>query len=189
MSKTLDQLKQTGKYTAAYRLHHSESQLLLSERNVESQVAAPLASPAVRDSHSEAKYLTTLIFGILVFISFALNISLFMMLKNYSHSQDVVVSMVADIQKLSQNNEKQAGDFSGKLKSLSTDLQGINIKLSEARASMAELTNSSETQKTAIDNLTKAKNTLFSRISELEAGFEKMNESIPKLNITPEITK
>lgn len=64
--------------------------------------------------------------------------------------------------------EKIVTDNAQKISAVSADVKGINLKTQDNHSKIAQLEKQVENQSVAIENLTKAKNTMFNKISSLE---------------------
>ena len=126
-----------------------------------------------------ANQVITLIVGVVVLFSLVLNAGLFVMLKNYSQAQSAAAAKLEEISKSIEGNRQQVTDVAERVKNLAGDFQGVNEQLSAAKSGIEGLRGLVETQNSAIEILTKAKDTLFSRVSNLETELEKVKQKIP----------
>lgn len=103
-----------------------------------------------------------------VILNLILSVSLFVMLKGYKSERNSTETKLNEIVELSNKNNNQINGFIADVKKLSEELGAANSKISQQEKNK-------ESQQFAIETLTKAKNTLFNRMSELEAKIEQLN--------------
>jgi cell division protein FtsB len=98
-------------------------------------------------------WLIGLILCIVLFTNLGLTLKLFTMMKTYTSA-----------------NALQINTFSTDFEKLNANLSNLSLRIQDTNTRVTQLEKDSEIQTTAIENLTKAKNTLFKRVNELEAN-------------------
>jgi methyl-accepting chemotaxis protein len=168
MSKTINQLKQleaqrTQKYTTA-----------LSKE-------ATTATPQATRAHKHwLNWKFTLLFAVIILPFFALNLKLFMRVKSYGLKNGETISKLNTIEGLMNDSARQMKALTSDIGQISTGLESVNIKTQDNNNIINQLDKQSDAQKVAIENLTKAKNTLFNRVNSLEIEINKKNSQTPE---------
>ena len=168
MSQTINQLRQleaqrAQKYTAA-----------LSKE-------ATTATPQATRAHKHwLNWKLTLLFAVIILTFFALNLKLFMMVKSYGLKNGETISKLNTIEGLMNDSARQMKALTSDIGQISTSLESVNIKIQDNNNKINQLDKQSDAQTVAIENLTKAKNTLFNRVNSLEIEINKKNSQTPE---------
>lgn len=110
------------------------------------------------------------VFLILVFMAIlVLNMKLFMAYKTNSLTMDNTLLKVKNMEETLNYNASLIETFSTGMQKLDSSIAATNLKLENNSGAVSQLEQTNEEQKTAIENLTKAKDVLFNRLSTLEA--------------------
>jgi len=121
-----------------------------------------LQKPVPEHSRANLSWLIGLILGIVLISNLGLTIKLLTMMKTYAST-----------------NALQINTFSADFKKMNANLSALSIRTQDSNARITQLEKENDAKSVAIDNLTKAKNTIFKRVSELEAN---LNEHTRKTN-------
>lgn len=111
-----------------------------------------------RDSRIRITWIFGFLFFILLISILGFNFKLYSMSKSYTSERGFTLTKLNKIEELINRNNKQAND----------NLAAINSLNQEHLKKTSQLEKTIDTQAAAIENLTKAKNTLFKRVTELE---------------------
>ena len=120
-----------------------------------------VAQPSKPNPQSGVMIFNLVVTALLV-LAFCLNILFFVLLKNSRVDQNSVVQKLAAIEEALKDNGEEVKQF--------------NYKLSDIRKLIKEISETNDGQSAAIENLTKAKNNIFNRVTELEAGQEQLKK-------------
>lgn len=126
------------------------------------------ASPvAVAANGLSRKWKVGIIAAVVVLL--AVNAGLFVL---FSSSRSDKITTSKTLQRIEDGlkaNVKQSNNFSSDLRKMSEEIKTTNVRVKELNEGLKGLESSKDAQTAAIDNLTKAKNTLFNRVSSVEA--------------------
>jgi septal ring factor EnvC (AmiA/AmiB activator) len=158
MSKTIDNLK---------KLQH-----LRANGN-----AAPASGPTPERPNMQPKQATpsnqsgrniflTLLLVIFLLGLAGLNVKLFLIMRNFTAETSVTSEKLNKLEKIIINNLRDINDISTNVAQVTKQVANIEQQLAA--------------QTTAMDNLTKAKNVLFSKMKSLEVGLDKLQRSNTK---------
>lgn len=161
VSKIIDSLKKIQ-----FRRENSSH----PEDSAPSVASSNKANPEIRkpntraNKNSDGNWFVPVIFALFMLVTFGLNLKLFLMMRDYRTERDQSIKKVNEVvELLEKRNKLQAEAFSIQMKIFSKE----NAQLKE------EL----QAQKVAVENLTKAKNTLFKRISAIEAELGQIKQT------------
>ena len=168
MSKTINQLKQ---------LETQRAQKYTTALSKEATTATPQATRAHKHW---LNWKFTLLFAVIILPFFALNLKLFMMVKSYGLKNGETISKLNTIEGLMNDSARQMKALTSDIRQISTGLESVNIKTQDNNNIINQLDKQSDAQKVAIENLTKAKNTLFNRVNSLEIEINKKNSQTPE---------
>jgi len=179
MSKTINlhnniERKRNGKYSSA----------LTKEKEINTIYAehAKYNEPITKDEHQSKKkpkayksklWLIGAIFALFIALNFILSFTLFAMMHKYKSEAHNTFAGLNEIKGILNENIKKVDSFADDIKQLGLDAKRLSNEAQGISAAIKELIQKSDSQSFAIDNLTKAKNNLFNRITTLEAELEK----------------
>lgn len=119
--------------------------------------------PTARVSRVNTPWMVWIVLIIVFAIVAGANLRLYSTIRGYSYDRDIVLTKLSQI-------EKKISENQGEIKLLSTVLKKVVAESENQTAKISKLEKLSEAQSAAISNLIKAKDTLFNRISALEAA-------------------
>lgn len=178
MSKTINLLnnierKRNGKYSSA----------LTKEKEINAiyKAHAKYNEPITKDDPRSKKkpkanknklWLIGAIFALFIALNFMLSLTLFAMMHKYKSEAHNTVAGLNEIKGVLNENIKKADSFADDIKQLGLDAKRLSKEAHGISAAIKELNQKSDSQSFAIENLTKAKNTLFNKVSSLEAELQ-----------------
>ncbi|RJP28755.1 MAG: hypothetical protein C4533_02915 [Candidatus Omnitrophota bacterium] len=165
MSKTIDLLNQISKsrYTQGLSKVTNELKIGSARNNIVSN----------RKSRIPLTWMLGMGVATIILLNFIFTMKLFFIVKNYSSNSAEVIVKLNEIDKISQKNTQKLEKYSSDVSKISSVIGVVDTKIKDSNLRIAELQKQLESQKFAIENLTKAKDTLFNKVSELEAGTTK----------------
>ena len=125
---------------------------------------------------TKGPWLVWLFVGALIFILFAFNIRLFLIAQNYTSTIQVTLSKLTSFEESLNKNASQISNISMVMQEVSSDLEKINSNINDSIAMINEAKKANEVNAFAIENLTKAKNTLFKTVNELTLELDKLKK-------------
>lgn len=117
------------------------------------------------ESRVNTSWLIGIVFLVLLMANFGLTFKLFIMMRG----RDNALKQLNKVEKIVLDNSQ-------KINSISLDIKNINLKTQNNNLKLTQLEKQLSSQSQAVDNLTKAKNTLFNRVNLLESNFDKRPE-------------
>ncbi|MEW6009276.1 MAG: hypothetical protein AB1629_06560 [Candidatus Omnitrophota bacterium] len=163
MSKIIDSLKKIQfKRENGYHQDDSVSPVVNSKGNpiLKKQNSRP-------NKNSVGTWFVPLVFVLFMLVTFILNLKLFLMMRDYRSEKDLTLKKVSEIVDLLEKKNK-----------LQSEALSLELKLLTKQN--AKLKDELDVQKVATENLTKAKNTLFKRMSAFEAEISSLKPSNPQ---------
>jgi len=161
MSKTLNMLntankQRSGKYSSAENkeaqsIHHEPRKL---EQNV---------------SKTNLKLIIGSIFFILMILNLALTVRLFVTINKIASEKYNSVQKIDHLEEIITNNANG-------IQKISDDLQAVSVKTKSLNTKVEQIQETTDSQAAAIDNLIKAKNSLFNKVSALEAEINNLKD-------------
>lgn len=132
------------------------------------------AGPGRRE---HAKTFNIWILGLVVtamfFTILGFNLRLFTLMKNYESEKNQVLGKLSKIEDLLNDYSQQLNNNYEITVKFNDTLVNLNNKVKDVFTMIQDLEKSKDSQSFAIENLTKAKDTLFNRLSSLEAKINK----------------
>lgn len=110
------------------------------------------AQKGQHSSHTNLGWIIGLILCIVLFTNLGITLRLLVMMKNYTSA-----------------NAFQINTFSADFEKMNANLNALSLRTQDSNARITQLEKEDNIKSAAIDNLTKAKNTLFNRLSSIEA--------------------
>ncbi|MFH1413993.1 MAG: hypothetical protein ABIG56_04025 [Candidatus Omnitrophota bacterium] len=105
----------------------------------------------------------------------ALTYFLFLRMQVHSIERRDVLAKLADTKRMIDGYGAQTKALFERLGEIKTELKVTNIKIEEANREIREVNNALDAQKVAMENISKAKNTLFKRVNSLEIAVDKLD--------------
>lgn len=130
---------------------------MLNIRNMFSGAKGLVPSP----SSKQPLATSSIVLIVLLILSIA-NFLFFFILLNYTRRTNEAIAKLSAMELALSKGFQDSGAISG-------EIQKLNLKIDTLQAGLKELKKEGESRDFAIENLTKAKNTLFNRLSELES--------------------
>lgn len=165
MSRTINSLHMAQTQRAA------KYSLAVNARSAETDTPADLPEK-YKDSVSNVY--TNWIIGLFFATIFAFNLlfiyKLNLVMRVYASERSLTSEKLDNLQRMLADNSLQA-------KEIGSELQAMALKTKDYNEKFKELEDSNEAMSSSIENLSKAKNTLFERISGIETALEKMKNS------------
>jgi hypothetical protein len=160
MSKTIDLLnkigtQRQGKYSF-YAAHAKYNEPITKD------VPQPRKKPKANKSKL---WLIGAIFALFIALNFILSFTLFAMMHKYKSEAHHTFAGLNE-------NIKKADSFADDIKQLGLDAKRLSKEAQGISATIKELSQKTDSQSFAIDNLTKAKNALFNKVSSLEVELQ-----------------
>ena len=118
--------------------------------------------------------LSSLILAVLLLLAIGFTINLSQNFKNYAAKTDAIAKKMDEVKKQLSNNNEKISDYASYTKQFNNDLEKLRSKLTESSRKVADIEGTKNAQDTAIENLTKAKNTAFKKLGVLENEIEKL---------------
>lgn len=94
--------------------------------------------------------------------------------KKYTQANANTVTRLGRLEELLNKNNQQLTAYSNQFKELGSEIKKLNQQTKESQGLISLMEKNNLAQKTSIDNLTKAKKTLFNKVSELEQRLERL---------------
>lgn len=113
---------------------------------------------------------------IMFFVMLAYNIRIFNILKLNAFEKDEIFAKTGKIESLLKDYAQEIKSSYEVIKKSADILDKLNLELKEANTRISELKKDNDSLTFAIENLTKAKNTLFNKVSVLETEIEKFKK-------------
>lgn len=133
--------------------------------------------------HQRSSWAVWLIFSLAILIILGLNLKLFFMMKDYPLETKIIRVKLNEVTEILNSYEQRNLDLFAQLKNLGVGLYKLNAQISETESRITRLETANDGNKAALDNLTKAKDTLFSKFSSLESELATLkNAQIPTNN-------
>jgi len=174
MSKTLSQLKQASQQRAeSVKPAESVTPLPVSLRGRSpKQSDSKNAGDCHQNSRSGKASKTGLIFGLsaglIIFILLILNLRVLYITRNYFANHKYMVDKLNTIEYLISDENKRMNKISEELKNINLSIELVNLKIKGVQEQIDKLLIDAETHALAIENLSKAKDALFKKLSSLE---------------------
>jgi flagellar biosynthesis/type III secretory pathway chaperone len=148
-------------------LHFAQEQ---REMHSQDTYLAKESSMQPTDFRVEQIYKKTWLIIIVVFAVFlSLNLLFFAMTKDYSLRTNAALEKLKDMEAAVTKNSEQLNSVLAEAQQINESLEKMASRLQAMAAETKDLKQQSEIQAFAIENLIKAKNTLFNRLNTLEA--------------------
>ena len=153
----------------------------LQEKRAGKYSSALTNEPIIKDDPQSKKkpkanksklWLIGAIFALFIALNFMLSLTLFAMMHKYKSEAHNTFAGLNEIKGILNENIKKVDSFTDDIKQLGLDSKKLNRETQGISAAIKELSQKSDSQSFAIDNLTKAKNTLFNKVSSLEAELQ-----------------
>ena len=126
-------------------------------------------------SNNKAWFFKVIIF-LFVFLLGAINIWQFMIIKGLYSEKDSITSYLNRIERLLGENSNQINTVGSDVKRMNSNLEALNTRIEIETKKISGLQKDNDAQEFAINNLKKSKETLFNRVSVLEANFSRIKE-------------
>jgi chromosome segregation ATPase len=97
-------------------------------------------------------------------------------MKDYISKKNVITSELEKLEQVLVYNTTRLSDFSKRITDINADINQINTQTHDYTDKITKLEKTNNAQKVAIQNLVKAKNTLFDRLYRLELKLEDLNQ-------------
>jgi len=181
MSKILNLLKkaQNRKDPSMDLKRGIDREAATSQKDVSAGLAAQRPSQAFTAGSDGTQKLLATVFIVCV-ILLALNIAFFLMTKNYAQRTNEALAKISAIELALDKRAGDTEDLSITLAKISTILENLTFKVDKLNTSVKDLWQERASQTFAIETLTKAKNTLFNRMNELELKLDQAKEPLSK---------
>ncbi len=157
MSRIIDSLKKI-QFKRENGFHRDElsSPVVSSETN-------PLVSKSnsKANKNSDGKWFVLVVFALFMLVTFGLNLKLFLMMRDYRQERELTIKKVSEIVELLSTKNK-------------VEIESISDNVKELSKQNAQLKEQLQVQSASIENLTKAKNVLYKRMSAFEAELGKL---------------
>lgn len=168
MSRTIDLLNQISNSRYTQSLSKGSNEIV---SNVNSAVKN--SSVSNRKSRIPLPWMLGMGVALIILLNFIFTIKLFFVVRNYNSDNAEVITKLNEIDKVSKVNSQKLEKNSSDVSKISSVIGVVDTKIKDTNSRITELQKQLESQKFAIENLTKAKDTLFNKVSELEAGAAK----------------
>jgi septal ring factor EnvC (AmiA/AmiB activator) len=153
-----------------------------------SNAPQPQADPPPAETRERANPLNTqrsswavwLIVSLAVFILLGLNLKLFFMMKDYPLEMKIIHVKLNEVTEMLSNYEQRNLDLIAQIKQLGLGLEKANAQISETGSRITKLETVNDGNKAVLENLTKAKDTLFTKFSSLESELETLKSANAK---------
>lgn len=174
MGKTTDLLKKleqerSGKYTQAINrdcprqnfIQDAQRGLSLTPKELPQ---TGLSATLVRNSPRRGLSLTPVLITILLI----LNLAIALAVVGIFLQKDKAAAKITAIEQIMKENSERLSAIQSQATQVAEEVKLVNSRIKTLGSSLNEIEEANDAQAAAIDNLTKAKNTLFKRVSTLE---------------------
>jgi len=131
-------------------------------------------------NHQRSSWAIWLIFSLTVLIILGLNLKLFFIMKDYPLEIKIIRVKLNEVTEILNSYEQRNLDLFVQIKQLGLGLEKANAQISETGSRISKLEVANDGNKAVFDNLTKAKDTLFTKFSSLESELETLKSANAK---------
>jgi len=173
MSKSLNLLKQAEAIRAS-KYSQALNKAAHNKTNSENSVSENLVVSSTVSNTKKAAWPIALFIPTAFLLLLALNLTLFITVhRNFSRTNNAFAKLKV-IQDSLNSNANQIVALGSSLKEINQNFKKTDAKIENAGKKISQLEKLSDANAQSIDNLTKAKNTLFNKASSLEADLIKL---------------
>jgi septal ring factor EnvC (AmiA/AmiB activator) len=165
----------TGKYSHAVLKNNKDS-----ASSVEPNTVVSTTNTSKRSGNKKAYvfkhiYFVSAIFAMVILSLVVMNMRLFKIIQRDYFTQKQALDEISKLNKKIQTNELYFGQLNAQMQDSAKSLRQIEEKIQKVSLASEKIGENTEAQETAVSNLVKAKNVLFSRVSNLESKLETIN--------------
>lgn len=169
------QEKRAGKYSLALNKNSSAQD---TREPLLNQATGPLEAKTLNSKNAGIKgsWIPWLFIAIFALVFLVVNLQLIFAMKGYANQRNAAEKKLNTIEALIDNNTKQISAILESAQRLSEDAKVASRKIENIKKGIEGIEKTNDVHAAAIENLTKAKNTLFKKLSSLEATAAKPGE-------------
>jgi uncharacterized protein YlxW (UPF0749 family) len=147
----------------------------LKEQPLRRTDALPI-SAKTQDAPTKTIRIAIAIIALAFILLLAANVRLIFLLKNYTRTSS---SNSPKLGRLEELIDKNLASLSSRVKDQDAEIKKLNQGVKDRQEQINQLDKDSVAQRTSLENLNKAKKTLFNKVAELEQGLEKLQNPAP----------
>jgi septal ring factor EnvC (AmiA/AmiB activator) len=158
MSKAINMLSEAEKEK------NSKSSIQIAEIQQKADKDKPAEPPKIKKG-----FLIGVLLFLILAVTVAINLKLFFLIKNMSSEKNITLEQITKLNGLLKENNQQVSTLSDSIKKMEADIDYVKTGIKEAKENVVKIQEATNAQNANLENLTKAKNTLFTTITELKA--------------------